>query len=761
MSRGKLIIPIRIQDEKKAELTVFSESEAYTLDRIPDPIAEEFGESPFQIKEGCSYEYSIAKDYYLGSIDSVVIPSRANRSSGRITPGIYTGLLTIPVHTSTNDHECGRVHLEVRSVKTSYREDYRRMLEEITDKCTSLVMQCNSPVSQLFTQDYSGDPETLYEQFAFIKSIIDTSEFIEAVHRIISDPVTRWKDRDNLADTRKIGRINNSILKQFISGSDRFDLPFNHPLRKKLSSLPAKVIITDKTETADTPENRFIKHVLSVFRNFSSDIKKRIAPGSREYDEANKIEETLENILQDSLFKEISAPQSLAVSSPVLQRKEGYREVLRVWLMFDVASKLIWKGGDDVYSAGKRNVALLYEYWLFFKLLELMQEIFNIEPESVEKLIEPTADGLGLKLKSGKHIPLYGTYDIGTRKLKVQFSYNRTFSGGSDYPEGGSWTKSMRPDYTLSIWPADFSVDEAETQEVMVHVHFDAKYKVEHLFDILGKNQFDSEKEMDEEKIENNKGIYKRADLLKMHAYKDAIRRTSGAYVLYPGNEKYSRTGFHEILPGLGAFPINPSRTDNGTTELKKFIQDVVNQFINRASQQERMSYHTYDILRGKDNLKLNEKMPEKYGTQRTLPPNEISVLVGFCKSEQHYKWIKRNGLYNARMESGRGSVRLEPLMAGARYLLLHKEGDPVSGDLWKITETGPKIFSKERLKGLSYPEPSQDYYLVYEVSKEIPEEFIKVIWDVRLLEASKPGRGSALPFAITMKELMETKVRT
>jgi len=152
--------------------------------------------------------------------------------------------------------------------------------------------------------------------------------------------------------------------------------------------------------------------------------------------------------------------------------------------------------------------------------------------------------------------------------------------------------------------------------------------------------------------------------------------------------------------------------------------------------------------------------MPERYGSQRAIPPDAVSVLIGFCKSEEHYEWIKKHKLYNARMESGRGSVRLEPLMAGARFLLLHKEGDPVSDDLWKIMDTGPKVFSKERLKRLYYPDPSQDYYLVYEVSKELPEEFRNVTWDVRMLEASKPGRGSALPFAVTMKELMQAKVR-
>ena len=30
------------------------------------------------------------------------------------------------------------------------------------------------------------------------------------------------------------------------------------------------------------------------------------------------------------------------------------------WLQFDLASKLIWQGGDDVYKAGKKDIALLY-----------------------------------------------------------------------------------------------------------------------------------------------------------------------------------------------------------------------------------------------------------------------------------------------------------------------------------------------------------------------------------------------------------------
>ena len=45
----------------------------------------------------------------------------------------------------------------------------------------------------------------------------------------------------------------------------------------------------------------------------------------------------------------------------------------------------------------------------------------------------------------------------------------------------------MQPDYTISIWPAEFEKDEAEKCEALGHIHFDAKYRVENLDALFGK----------------------------------------------------------------------------------------------------------------------------------------------------------------------------------------------------------------------------------------------------------------------------------
>ncbi|AHM60917.1 hypothetical protein D770_13315 [Flammeovirgaceae bacterium 311] len=756
MANPEAKIEVPLADGKQVEFSVFSESgNPQSLCLISESEAAENGESTLQLMEGYAYEYKIEEGYKLLEVPKIVSISRANKSVGRITPNIYVGSLTLEILDNETAEKKGVFSLEVRSIKASYREDYRFMLADITEKCTDLLMQHHSPVTQNFTVDFNKDSETLYQRFAFVKSIIEASEFHEAVHRIQTAPVTKWTEREEETDIRRVRRIGNASMRQIASSPSRVELPQHHSLARKLSSVPAKLKVNSKHETVDTPENRFIKHVLITFFQFCTDISNQLDKRSRTFKEALQLQEVLESMLNHSVFKEVAPPASLVLNSPVLQRKEGYREVLRAWLMFDLAAKLVWQGGEDVYRAGKRDVAVLYEYWLFFTLLDVFKEIFNIEPTVTEKLIEPTSEGLGLKLKSGKFTPLKGVYDSGNRKLNIKFSYNRTFSGDKDYPLGGSWTKSMRPDYTLSIWPAEMKADEAESMELIVHIHFDAKYKVAGLYEIVGDEAEDADKEKEEQK----QGNYKRADLLKMHAYRDAIRRTGGAYILYPGYEPLQKSGFHELIPGLGAFPIRPSRSDNGTAELKSFIYEIIEHFLDRASQRERLSYRVFDIHKSKDKDTLSEPIPALYKEGRMLPPDDITVLVGFYKDHQHWEWIERTGLYNGRMSSNRGSLQLGPAEAGASFLLLHSSGKPITADLWRIMGRGPRIFPREDLIKKGYPNPSQEFYLVYEVEKLDPSEFANALWDIRKLNHFKSGRGSALPFAVTLTELMKSTV--
>jgi hypothetical protein len=261
-----------------------------------------------------------------------------------------------------------------------------------------------------------------------------------------------------------------------------------------------------------------------------------------------------------------------------------------------------------------------------------------------------------------------------------------------------------------------------------------------------------------------------------MHAYKDAIRRTGGAYVLYPGDAQLTHRGFHEIIPGLGAFPLRPSKGDNGTGSLRSFILEILDHFINRTSQRERFAYRTFEIHKNPPDSEntLKEPLPETYGSNRGLLPDETYVLIGFYDSPEHYSWIKATGLYNFRTGSERGSLVIGKEEVSAKYVLLHTHGDKKSGDLWNIVSRGPKVYSRNALLRKGYPDKAkteegrnegelqdvEKQYLVIEIAPVADSEFRNVTWDFRKLKNYEGGRHSAAPFTASLAELMKNRIR-
>lgn len=274
-------------------------------------------------------------------------------------------------------------------------------------------------------------------------------------------------------------------------------------------------------------------------------------------------------MLTHSFFQALSPLQALPLSSPVLQRKDGYRDLLQIWLRFEANTRVAWDGSDDVFHAGQRDTARLYEYWLFFHVLQWFCSRFDPARKSIRSLVQVDGDRVTLTLRHGQTAgPFEGEFGFGhgARPVKAQFSYNRAFSPTAQAAHAGSWTRRMQPDFTLTFWPAKLDLAQAEANGTAVHLHLDAKYRVEHMRDALA---------IDTPQDANAN----RDDLLKMHAYRDAIRRSGGAYVLYPGRDApqimYQGVG---VVPSLGAFGILPSRNGQpeGMSALAAFLERVV-----------------------------------------------------------------------------------------------------------------------------------------------------------------------------------------
>lgn len=739
-----------------------------TMRRIADNEARDVGEEALQLLEGIRYEYAFELDAYsldvaFGEPGRLIEASRLPDRShcGFLSPGLNTGRLAL-VAKDTVGGVVGFAAVEVRSRKIGYREDYRLMLEDITECCVDLLIELRSPSTFRAIPDPGSSSQTLAQRFAFLKALLGSQGFQNALHRIASHPHERWEPDEVILDTRRGFRPDGRALRQLARASRRTLLPPTHPLVFAIPSLPERISVYRNVQTKDTPENRFVKFALQSFSGFLALMRKRLEVISdkdvRLHNELAALGSRLDAALGADVFRGLSPPDMLPLGSPVLQQKEGYREVYQAWLKFDMAARLVWRGGDDVYGAGQRDIATLYEYWVFFKLLDIVTAVFHLDLPVAAELIEQTADGFGLKLKSGEQLGFEGVTFGGPRPLRVRFSYNRSFAHNVVREIAGSWTERMRPDYTVSLWPAEFQESEAEKQELMVHVHFDAKYRIDSVEQLFGRDdaslgQASTDTDLNAEKREQSDGRYKRADLLKMHAYRDAIRRTQGAYVLYPGDFPRQWQGYHEILPGLGAFPLKPGQ---GEEALSNFIRDIVVHACDRATARERQSYHVYRAQEAPASYSVLNKLPERESgsSKRAEPLAETPVLIGWYKNEAHLNWVLRERLYNFRMDTGAGSLRLNPDVSGAQYLLLHGHKGGTSDGLMRVSKEGPRVLSREALKAKGYPgEPSKPFYLVYDL--EPAAGFESYEWDYSKLPQRLQGRQSATPQTITLDALM------
>lgn|SRR5574344_289224 len=670
---------------------------------------ESTGDAKCQLIEGKSYTFKLDNpDYYLNDkLDNIIenVPEHTS-VSGIIKTGIYVGTYKNEIVNSRTGLKVGEIKMEFHSAKMDYMEDYSKMLEQIATQCTELLMQQSSPVTHSYRVSEQTPAQFDYERFAFVKSLVDSDNFEDALRMIETSPIRKWEQTWASKDLIQVKQMHSFEIKQLVSAARRTNIASDNFLHQYMNSVPDKIWTSSKEDTLDVTENRFVKFVLQSFLSFVTSIRKMPEAGERLKNEADETSMKLSGFLSHSFFKHLGNLTSLPWNSAAMQRKEGYREILQKWYMFELAANLSWPGGEDVYEGGQKNVAALYEYWVFFKLYAIFNNKFNLESVGENKLIQVTENGLGISIKQGKSMTYKGFIDNKGRKLSVCFYYNRRFDHNDVYNQSGSWTKSMRPDYTLSIWPEGLTMTEAEANDAITYVHFDAKYKVKNtLVELLdGKN--DNDIDIDELKTED--GIYKNADLLKMHAYKDAIRRTAGAYILYPGSVEAAYKGFHEIIPGLGAFPLSPQRYESNISSFMKFIDDVIDNFLDRTSQRERIQYHTFEDLQVKSE-RLFASMPEPITKSgRHHLPAEVYVLPGYVQKLKS-EWISRKKKYVFRAGLVKGALHLDQNFLSVKYILLYG-----NIDIQLIEVDSFMLITKDELIKKGYPNPQHQSYFVY-----------------------------------------------
>ena len=549
---------------------------------IPPAEARMWRENETQLLEGVSYDYELSTPLVGARMREGLLRRGVLNSPGiergRLDPGSHTGSLTLVLESNAGAR-LATCTVEVRSSKLFYREQYRRMLDDIAEKAIELLVDLKSPSGTWFAPEERNSADSIAQKFFFLKHLIGGVDLKGAMQQIARSPHESTGGAIQEQSIRAGLRGANNVARQLLSSAKRTAVPLPHRLSDKVASLPTFVTKIKPLPTHDTAENRFIKYVLKSFRLALEEIEMALSSvNGADYRyiiaDCKDLRSELNTLSDLSIFRGIDdSIHSFPLSSPVLQRRSGYREVLRAWYQFSLASRLSWDGADDVFMAGKKDVATLYEYWLFFKILEVVRRKFEVNVSELHTLFARSRSSQSLRLKSGRSLSLFGQSKAGAHNLRIRLSYNRTFARAAhppgdeekSFPNPGSWTKSMRPDYTISLWPNGMSENEAEFAEKIAHLHFDAKYRIETLGALFGDD-------VDEE--QQSYADVKRTDLLKMHSYRDAIRRSQSAFVLYPGTENKRWKLYTEILPGLGAISIVPGK-ETGLEVLANFLENA------------------------------------------------------------------------------------------------------------------------------------------------------------------------------------------
>lgn len=420
---------------------------------------------------------------------------------------------------------CAPIAVEVVSSKFPSPQEhcgfFRVLLEDLFARSARLPFDLAGPTERGVTE--SLQPPTPLFVLHFLSQYADKLRGALALiqarpHRCLAERI----DRVPLAEA---SQVDAGVLQDIVRSPERWTEAQEKLVvtRRLAGYAPTHVRQSLPTESSDTPENRFVHHFLRQL--LVAGEKLLVEPWwskvpTRRRSRVRAITSLTRRVYQHPMFETVGPMRYLPLRSQVLLQRDGYRTLLDLWRRFHCARRPFFGRLQEAIEL--RDIATLYEVWVFFALIDRIGLLLEQNPS----LTLETSARHGLSWHARARFPGVGT-----------LVYNRGFRERS---------------YSVALRP-DFSWVESGTARVVL----DAKFRLERL------------PSSDEE--DSSEATAKRSDLYKMHTYRDALENVRAAMALYPGSEtlfydQVSRTSrsmtLEELLvgnaSGIGALPLRP-----------------------------------------------------------------------------------------------------------------------------------------------------------------------------------------------------------
>ncbi len=439
--------------------------------------------------------------------------------------------------------------VEIYSRKLDYQQDYRRLLDELAEWLAALAFSVATPTA-LPTEAVAPEQGSLYLAYLIIRRLMQPQRLPAAFERVRLEPHRRLVREGRRVDFAQARQLDARALIGLATSTDlaRAGSVLSPTAARLMRGYaPTHLLDTRPRTDLDTPENRFVSHLLRTLTQRLALLEQSFWADAQEHagraDLARSLAENcrrwgrqLGEMERAPFLEEVGAMTVFPAASQVLQRREGYRELRDAYLRLLLSPHVRWAGLEALLTVPSRDVPTLYEYWCFFALADALARAVGIQPDWRD-LVNKQGNLWEIWLQQG----LASKLTIGPATLW----YNRGFSRGKQ----SSYSLPLRPDYTIELDGRRWL--------------FDAKYRLkwEDLTEMLDQEDPD---ETDRE------ATFKRADLYKMHTYRDAIRRTEAVFILYPGTRFRAYAvdgakcedpaGLTPSFSGVGAIPLYPGR---------------------------------------------------------------------------------------------------------------------------------------------------------------------------------------------------------
>lgn len=426
-------------------------------------------------------------------------------------------------------------HIEVESKKINYKDDFSRLVEELSENIIDLISMDSSFHQNMISKSskVNDRKENLYSSFSYIKSFLSFDKMPMYLSHLMKKPFTKtittieekfiWENDEIDSD---------NLIAAYQDASNLFKLDTRN-FAFPVFTIPLVTDSTSYSETIDTFENQFVKHILELLYDYLYNIDKN-GLGKKFKWEILQCKIIVGQYLDSSFFSQISKLKYLSLNSKVLHRKYPYNKFLKFYFSWDMSSSVFLDMYDEMFCMGQKDVPTMYEYFCFITFVKEFDKRYERENLINNNLLKYKNNTFNFTLKSG--IESKVVYSL-KNSYQLKLYYNKEYNSDKYIVNGRSYANPLKPDISLELF----------YQEKLIGLlHFDAKYKIDH------NETFNSD------------------DINKMHTYKDAIMGTIASYILYPGSKekifRQEERGLEsdDIFPSVGACPlsINTSRSE-------------------------------------------------------------------------------------------------------------------------------------------------------------------------------------------------------